>query len=280
MSIDLHIHSTFSDGTKTPTELVGLAAKKGLKALALTDHDTTEGVDEMRRAAAHAGISTLTGVEISVHEKMLSAHLLGYGFDQKNEKLVDALKVIRQGRQRRNEKILKRLQELGCQIEEAELLECASSEVVGRPHFAKILMRKGHVGTMDEAFRRFLGKDGLAYFSRFSYSFKDAIGLVKAAGGLAILAHPGTLCLMGKQLEALLDRLEKIGLDGVEAYYPSHRRDFLRQLIAIAKKKSLLLTGGSDYHGDIRPQTSLAGGKNVYVPYSVFTSLKERLARN
>jgi predicted metal-dependent phosphoesterase TrpH len=266
MSIDLHIHSTMSDGTMTPTELVDLAQKKGLKAIALTDHDTFAGYNEASRRGSDVGLEVLSGIELSVTMKDNHLHLLGYLFDCEDQVFLGHIEKLQQARDVRNDEIIARLNALGITVTGHELAEISGSGQTGRPHIAKLLLNKKIVRSMDEAFDTYLGRSGSVYVSRFSYEVEEAVDFVHQAGGVAVLAHPYHLLKDDIENGALLGRLKSIGLDGVEAYYPTHIRKFRKQLIKLAEKYGLFITGGSDYHGAIRQGTSLAGGKGVSVP--------------
>ncbi len=280
MSIDLHTHSTASDGTMHPADLVKYAHRKGLSALAITDHDTIEGISEAIAAGESLGIEVVPGLELSVKYCDHSLHLLGYLFDPRNEELLLALDRLQAGRRERNRKIILNLNRLGCSIQFKELQQSAGPGQNGRPHIARLMIEKKCVGTMDEAFEKYLGHGGLAYASRFVYGAGEAISLIQNAGGIAVLAHPLQLERSVDHLPHFVQQLRDMGLDGIEVYYPNHSRQFRKHLISLAEKLSLVLTGGSDFHGTIRPGTTLAGGKNVTVPPQLLVKMKERVLRN
>ncbi len=280
MSIDLHIHSTTSDGTMSPAELVKYAHKKGLAAISITDHDTIDGIEEAAIAGKKLGVEVVPGVELSVKCFKQNVHLLGYFFDCHNKILNSALRELQKGRVERNKKIILRLNELGFSLQFSELKKSAGPGQNGRPHIARLMIEKKIVATMDEAFDKYLGKHGSAYTSRFSYEIREAISIIKNAGGVAVLAHPYLLERTMENFPSFLHQLSEMGLDGVEVYYPNHSRQFRKQLIALAENLSLLVTGGSDYHGSIRPGTTLAGGKNVSVPSQLLGQMKDRVVKN
>lgn len=279
MSIDLHIHSTKSDGTLTPTEIVALASKKGLKAIAITDHDTFEGVEEAQEAGQKLGLEVISGIELSVRENNIHIHILGYLFDHHDTSFTQALKKVQQGRSERNSKIIARLGELGAEVSIEEVQRVSPTGQIGRPHIARVLVDKEYVDTIDEAFDIYLGAKGKAYISRYLFDIEDAIGLIKKAGGVSVLAHPYAAYKNCTDFSAFLDNLQSLGLGGIEAYYPPHSRKFRKELISMANQKSLFVTGGSDFHGDIRPGTTLAGGKNVTVPFELLNVMKGRVFR-
>lgn len=279
MSLDLHVHSSFSDGTMSPAELVALACKKNLTAISLTDHDTMAGFDSAVQAAEGLALEVVPGLEISVIHADISLHVLGYYMDTHNPDLNDALGRLQVGREVRNVTILERLAQQGIDVSLADLDRVSPSGQTGRPHIARIMLEKGAVWSMQEAFERYLGRDACAYVSRTVLSAEEAIHTIRGAGGLAVLAHPLQLDSTLLKLPAVLEQLVPLGLDGLEGYYPTHSAKIRRKILEIAKKFGLILTGGSDFHGDIKPGTSLAGGKNVYVPGEVLDVMKGRLGR-
>jgi hypothetical protein len=279
-TIDLHTHSTASDGTMSPAELVKYAHQKGLSAIAITDHDTIDGVGEAVAAGKNWGIEVVPGMELSVGYYDHTVHLLGYLFDCRHKELHLALAKLQAGRIERNKKIIANLNRLGCPVRFSELQQSAGTGQNGRPHIAKLMVAKQCVGSMDEAFGKYLGREGLAYASRFVYGAREAINLIKDAGGIAVLAHPRQLDKSVDNFPGALRRLREMGLDGIEVYYPNHSRQFKKQLISLAEQFSLLMTGGSDYHGSIRPGTTLAGGKNVSVPSQLLDRMKESVRQN
>ena len=279
MAIDLHIHSHFSDGTMTPTELVGLASRKGLRAIALTDHDTVEGFAEAEKAGEETGLEVMVGVELSVSYQHHQLHLLGYGFDGDDPGLQKCLALLQQGRKERNRRILEKLKNLGIDLSPDELNSLAGQGQCGRPHIAMLLRQGKVIHSLEEAFTTYLGRGGAAYCSRFSYQLPEAIALIRKAGGLAVLAHPLHTFGEPAKLAAILPLFKDLGLDGIEAYYPTHSRRQRRDLVALATQLGCLTTGGSDFHGALRPQTTLAGGKNLAVPDEVLQEMKQRLAK-
>ncbi|WP_310599850.1 PHP domain-containing protein [Desulfobulbus sp.] len=279
MCIDLHTHSIYSDGSCTPAELIALAVANGLQGLALTDHDTVEGVEEIRHLGIEAGIAVISGVEIStsLHERTI--HILGYGIDPANAELLNWLVPLQEGRERRNAVIIQKLQNLGIDITAEEVRELSRCGQTGRPHIARLLMAKGVVDSFDAAFRRYLGRHRPAWEGRFSYSAVETIGMIHRAGGLAVLAHPGQIDPAMSAQPALVRELTRRGLDGLELHYPTHSRRMKKHLKALAVELGLLMTGGSDFHGNTRPVHRLAG-KNLGFcpPCSILEQLTARLA--
>lgn len=277
MSIDLHVHSNFSDGSMTPTELVHYARRKGLSAIALTDHDAINGLEEAIEVGEKVGVEVVPGVELSVKHGDCPLHLLGYLFRRMDEDLLLTLHRLQEGRLARNKVILANLDRLGIHIDLQELEEISGHGRGGRPHIAKLLMQKGAVENMEEAFARYLAREGLAYAPRLVFQAEEAIAMINNAGGIAVLAHPRQLAKEGEDVTTIITALKGMGLAGIEVYYPTHSRQFRRKLMATANSLDLLPTGGSDYHGAIRPGTSLAGGKNCSVPMNVLENMKRRL---
>ncbi len=277
MSIDLHTHSSYSDGTKSPTELVRLAARSGVSALSLTDHDTMEGVKEALSVSFEYGVEVVPGLEISVVHEKKPLHILGYWMDPSHSELAAALTRIQEARKRRNTKIIEKLVALGIDASVQELAEISGVGQTGRPHIARLLMNHGVVRSMPQAFDEYLKKDTKAYVARFAYSAEEAIGLIVSAGGLAVLAHPVQVDRSLNSLPTLLPVLKAYGLEGVETYYPTQSKKMRKKIRKVAEVLDLVMTGGSDYHGAIRPGTRLAGGNNVYVPPGLLDRMKERL---
>jgi predicted metal-dependent phosphoesterase TrpH len=271
--IDLHLHSTFSDGTFTPEQLVKMAKATGLKAISITDHDTVDGTQEAVDAGAVFGVRIIPGVELSVFLDDFNFHLLGYLFDWRDQKLNAKLDTLQKSRSRRNSVIVARLQSLGLDITEGELQEMSGSGQTGRPHIARILVEKKIVRDIDQAFALYLRKGKPGYARRFIYHVEEAISLIHESGGCAVLAHPAQISRSIPVLDDLLSHLKIIGLDGVETYYPTQKGSFLKSLRRLALTHGLIETGGSDYHGDIRPDTAMAGKNNNPVPLTVLDQL-------
>lgn len=204
-------------------------------------------------------------------------HLLGYFVDCNNAELLEGLLELHGARDDRNREILKKLSELGIVIAESELHKVSTTGETGRPHIAKILLQRGVVRSMDEAFDSYLGRNGSAYVSRFVYEIKRGIDLIHGAGGLAVVAHPLSLLKNDMDSGSILKTLKGLGLDGVEAYYPTHSRKYRKQLVKLAHAHGLFVTGGSDYHGSIRRGTTLAGGKGVSVPVEIIDEMRRVL---
>lgn len=277
--IDLHTHSTASDGTLSPAELVALAADRGLAALALTDHDTLAGLPEARAAGREHGIEVIPGVELSVADGDRSVHLLGLFLPERPGPLAEALAYLRERRHSRNRRILDKLRELGIPIE-YESVTALAQGAVGRPHIAQVLVSIGAVTSFKEAFTRYLGLYGRAYVPKDKLPFERAVRLIHDEGGLAALAHPYILGLAGPALAATVERYRDAGLDAIEAFYTEHSQAQTLEYLALARRFGLGVTGGSDFHGAAKPDVDIGRGHgNLKVDISVLDSLRARLAK-
>jgi hypothetical protein len=273
--VDLHLHTTASDGVMTPSEVVRYAKSKGLRAIAITDHDTIEGLEEGLSEGMRLGFEVIPGIEISAEHSPGSMHLLGFFLDIGNPLLNERLEYLQKARAERNPKIAERLKSLGVDLNYEEVLEASGGGQVGRPHFAQVLLEKRYVRTFQEAFDRFLKKGAPAYVDKFRFSAREAIRFIKEARGLAVLAHPNTLGLEGQKLQDLILRLVGEGLAGIEAFYPEHSALEVAQYKAIAEKYGLLTTGGTDYHGIEKNGVDIGGGHGeLRFPYSMVEALK------
>jgi len=276
--IDLHTHSTCSDGTLSPAQLVRSAREAGVTHMALTDHDTVVGLAEAREEAARQGVAFLGGLEISAEYPPGTMHILGYGFDENSPSLLEKLAYVQQARRDRNPKIVSILNRLGLGVTMDEVADEAGGEVVGRPHFAAVLLRKGHVQSTQEAFDRFLAKGQPAYMDKVRLSPEDSIAAIRAAGGVAVLAHPLQLKASGDEaLEAVVSGLAKLGLQGMECYYRNHTEEDTARFLGLARRHDLIPTGGSDFHGSNRPRIRLGIGEGTLkVPLSCWAELARR----
>lgn len=255
---DLHTHSTSSDGQYTPAELVKLAKKNGLDLLALTDHDTLAGLDEAVWVGRECGLRVLRGIELSAKEYD-NLHILGYGFAEDAPALVDICRKLREGRENHKYYIIDFLRQKGVDISLKEVEKLAGGAVLGRPHFAQVMVRRGYVAATREAFDRYLDTEEFLKVKRYKPDAKACIEAIKRSGGKASLAHPYQVRLEDEGLEALVRQLAGYGLDAIECYYPKHsleQRDFYLRL---AERYGLHVTGGSDFHGErIKPEVQLA----------------------
>lgn len=278
MCIDLHLHSYYSDGTLSPADLIKKAADSQLTAIALTDHDTVEGIDEFIVQATKANLSIFSGIEISTVHRNHSLHILGYGINHNDRQLKSWLHKIQEGRIRRNEKIILKLQGLGLDITFEELQPLSPNGQTGRPHIAQLLHNKGIVSSINDAFTHYLRKNAAAWVSRFSYSVDESIAMIHKAGGLAVLAHPGQISPKPELLSNFINELAERGLDGIETHYPGYSPKILKKLKKIASRHNLVITGGSDYHGDNKKNTKMAETDSRFCPPdSLLEPINERL---
>jgi len=276
--IDLHTHSTCSDGSCTPRELIRLASAASAKAVALTDHDTVEGLEEARTACEECAVEFVSGIEISAEYSPGTMHILGYCIDERCESLAGELTLLREARENRNPRIAARLQELGIEIDYSEVAEKAGGAVVGRPHFASVMLEKGYIASIQEAFDRYLAKGSPAYVEKTRLAPDQAIRMIHSAGGVAVLAHPYQLkCDSEEELGRLLDDLAASGLDGIEAVYSRHSVQQRVRYAEMARTRGMLVSGGSDYHGTYKPDLNVVTGKgDLAVPYSLLEQIKDR----
>ncbi|MEF2146156.1 MAG: PHP domain-containing protein [Desulfovibrionaceae bacterium] len=260
MTIDLHTHTTASDGTLSPTELVRLAAQSKLRAVAVTDHDTTAGLAEALAAGQTFGIEVIPGCELSVGEGKQSMHILGLWLRPEAPLLQEALDYVISERGKRNDRILAKLAELGIDLPYEEVTALAGS-TVGRPHMAQALMARGLVKSVAEAFDKYLGNNAPAYVPRTRLTPARALELLRAEGATPILAHPYLLQLTLSDLEERLRMLMALGLEGMEVYYTEHPQHIRRAYADLADRLGLLKSGGSDFHGAVKPGIKLGKGK-------------------
>lgn len=243
---DFHLHSTSSDGMQSPTWVMETAAANGVQVLALTDHDSTEGLQEAESAANRLGLELIPGIEISVRHGDIDVHLLGLAFEVTSDPLQNFLASQREGRLGRADKIVEKLAKNGVHLSLDRVFAIAGDATVGRPHVARALMEAGHVETVAEAFDVWLGNDRPAYVGRERLNPKQAIDLIHAAGGVVVAAHPP---FMGANFEQAVGELAALGMDGLETYYKHYEPELVRRLESVAEKNGLAMSGGSDYHG-------------------------------
>lgn len=245
MKIDLHIHSVLSDGTDTPEAIVDKADRIGIKCMSITDHDCVKANAMVREYANSKGIQYINGVELSTFSTQ-EIHILGYAFDENNAQFLEKLDYFESKRKERAAAIVDRLYSLGIKIDKDTLPTDSAS--VGRLHIAKLMVEKGYVSSIPEAFDRYLGASGKAYFPSKRITPIQGVKLIKDAGGFAVIAHPLRF-VQQRKLEMLIDGLKPFGLEGVEAYYPTHDEMMSKTILSVAKRKGLIATGGTDYHG-------------------------------
>lgn len=255
---DLHTHSTASDGQYTPSDLVRLAKARGLELLALTDHDTIDGLDEAIHAGELQNLRILRGVELGAREYR-NLHILGYGFSSEPAALTQLCNEMKAGRDERKYRIIDFLHEKGVDISLEEVEELAGGDVIGRPHFAQVMVRHGYVQSNREAFDRYLDTREYQRIERKKPSACTCIEAIRSAGGKAAFAHPYQVGLDGNDLEVMVQRLTECGLDAIECYYPKHTLKQQMFYLHLAKKYNLHVTGGSDFHGEqVKPDIALA----------------------
>ena len=243
---DLHTHSTYSDGRLTPTELIERAAGKGLEVLALTDHDCIDGTAEAQEAAQrYPQLLFIPGVELSTDVPHDEVHVLGYFLDWRNQRFQDRLARLRRSRLERGQKMLAKLKRLGIDVPWQRVKEIAGDGAVGRPHIALAMLEAGHISSLEEAFERYLGRNGPAYVEREKIAPTEAVELLTSASGLPVLAHPRDL----QNLESLVVELKEAALIGIEVYYQDYDQQTIERLLAVARQHDLLPLGGSDFHG-------------------------------
>ena len=244
--VDLHLHTTYSDGRLTPGELIQIAAEQGIGVIAITDHDTVNGIEPALLAVeCFPYVTVIPGVEINTDVHQGEVHILGYFLDYKNQHLLKTLESLRNSRKARAQKMLDKLDELGIHIQWERILEMADGGSVGRPHIAQALFEGQHVETLQDAFERYIGRNGPAYAERSRLSPKEAVELIVKADGLPVIAHPASI----KDMDRMIMDLKPSGLVGMEVYYDNYDKATIERLGRLAAKYDLIATGGSDFHG-------------------------------
>lgn len=283
--IDLHMHSNASDGTLSPAQLVSSAMAAGNKkdavVMALTDHDTVAGIPEFMKEAEkyEKRLTAIPGVEISTDYHGVEIHILGYNVDINNPELLDRLKVFRESRDSRNEKMIQKLNEQGMEISLDDIRPTEPNETIARPHIARQMVKKHYVSSVQEAFDKYLGEGCSCYVKRIKPTAQEAVSLIHKCGGVAVLAHPMYYeKFNAAQKNELVFALKEDGLDGIEAYYSSHSQVEELYIQSLAVQHALLLTGGSDFHGDNKSSVALFKGLGkLEVPDSILPEFMEAL---
>jgi hypothetical protein len=280
VKIDLHIHSTASDGSLSPLEILTLAQKLNLGAIAITDHDTIKGSKDALAFGIPPSIKFLTGVEISASPPPFfhcpgSFHILGYAINIDDPVLNHTLALLQDSRKNRNPLILELLNSMGVELTLEEVLNEVGECQVGRPHIASLMLKKGFVQSIGEAFDNYLAKGKPAYVDKYRIDCARAIEIILDAGGIPILAHPFLLQIKNDEvLEDLIITLSKMGLKGIEVYYPEHSPERIAHYAVLANRHGLLMTGGTDFHGSITPEIKMGSGKgNLFIPYELYEKL-------
>ncbi|MBM7555990.1 PHP domain-containing protein [Halanaerobacter jeridensis] len=267
--IDLHLHTTASDGNFSPEEVVAKADQLGFNAIAITDHDTIEGIKPALREGVKLDLEVVPGIEINTDYADTEVHVLGYYIDYENKVLLNKLKELKKARYFRAEKIVDKLNDLGIEINFDEVLNLADGAAVGRSHIAQIILEKGYVDQWGEVFDKYIGRKAPAYVERERLDVKGAIDLIKQANGIPVIAHPALI-----NNDELLKKFIKWGAEGIEVYHTEHNKEKEEKYLKFAKEHNLLITGGSDCHGPRRKEGVLLGA--VKVSYAKLKKLKER----
>lgn len=271
--IDLHVHTTASDGTCSPTEVVRLAKEKGLAAIAITDHDTVAGFDEAARAGEELGVEVVPGIEISTRY-LGPVHILGYYLDPDSAGLIEVSSWLVKDRDRRNEKMAALMRADGLNVDYDKMRERFGA-VIGRPHFAKLLVEMGIARDVNDAFARFVERGQKYYAARSFLPIERSIRLIHEAGGVPVMAHPFQYKLEDAQLRELIRLCIKNGLMGMECRYSGYTEEQCQYLLALAKEYALIPTGGSDFHGSVKSHIALGDGTgDLKVPYRYLVGLK------
>ncbi len=262
MNVDLHVHTTFSDGRLTPAEIVALGVKRGLKTIAITDHDTIDGINPSIQAAQQfPRLTIIPGIEINTDVPQGEVHVLGYFIDYTDKNLIDNLDALRDSREGRAVQMVDKLRSLGCPLEWQNIEKLAQGAPICRPHVAQAMIDAGYVASLKEAFDTYIGHDGPAYVERKKLLPEEAVRLIANSRGLPVLAHPADI----ENLEALVATLKNAGLIGIEVYYKNYTRDTINNLLLLCHRYGLIATGGTDYHGFGDAQEVMIGETNV--PY-------------
>jgi predicted metal-dependent phosphoesterase TrpH len=260
---DYHIHTIASDGELTPTQIVDMSIKLDLEAIAITDHDTTDGIEEAMKVATDKNYTVIPGIELNAKVDKGQMHILGYYIDYKNSGFINIMTDLKNQRDERNERLIKAFNADGVNITIEDVKKHVVGQVVAKPHFAKELLAKGFVSTFNEAYDKYFNKPPYNTIKREAVTPEIAIGIVKKFNGIAVLAHPQTLKLESSELEQKIKELKSYGLDGIECYHSDHSPTEVEIYKSIAKKYNLIITCGSDYHGpNVTSNISLGSGIN------------------
>ncbi|MBR3781479.1 MAG: PHP domain-containing protein [Clostridia bacterium] len=278
--IDLHTHSLKSDGSMTPAEVVEEAKRAGLAAIALTDHDSVDGVREAVEAGEKLGVEVIPAIEFSVMSKT-ETHILGYFIDIENPDLKEMLKEVVDLRIERNHVTCQRLNELGFDITLEEVRALAPNNFVGRAHFARVMMDKGYISSVKEGFEKYMSVGKYAYCEKQRLSARDAIELIRNAGGISFLAHPHLTKLPDDELKEFLKKLKNYGLCGLEGYYTDYTPEMQEKYQSMAEELGLMISGGTDFHAKMKPHISIGiGTGNMKIPYSIIEKMKKKCGRS
>lgn len=277
--IDLHVHSTVSDGTYSPSELALYAKEKGLDTFALTDHDTIAGIDECQAKGQEIGVTVIPGIEFSADYYGKEVHVLGYYIDHHNKPFIERLEALVKERNNRNLLMLQKLAAKGCMLTEADLVDSSNpNAIITRAHFAKALLEKGYINERSQAFSRYIGDGKPCFVPKARFTTKECIDLIHQVGGLAVLAHPMLYGYSKAEVTQMLRALKADGLDGVECLYSTHTQDETAHLMQVCANLKLFPTGGSDFHGKNKPNLDLGCGYgNLAVPFELLAPMQKKL---
>lgn len=274
-TIDLHTHSTCSDGSMSPSELVAHAKERGVSAIALSDHDTVAGIDEALEAGKKQGVEVVPAIEFSVQSDT-ETHILGFYIDHKSPILAEALQNINSVRHQRTVNTCNKLRALGFDITMEEALAIAPAGIIGRAHFARILVEKGYIQSVREGFDKYLANGRPAYDGTQYLTASAAVGLIDAIGGVSFVAHPHLIRLDDKTLREFLISLKNIGLSGIEGYYNEYTPEMQSYFQSLARELGLDISGGTDFHAKMKPHIEIGVGQGkMSIPYSVLERIKE-----
>lgn len=276
--VDLHIHSCFSDGTCTPQQLIRLAEQQQLSAIALTDHDTVAGCSQALSAAEHSGVELIPGIELSCLYQKQDVHMTGLFVDPQNQTLQDAILTFVNNRADRNRQMAEKLSAAGFPVTVEALKTAFPNAILTRAHFARYLTDRGFFKNTDEVFRTYIGSGCPCYVEKAAFTPEQAIHVIHAAGGLAILAHPFLYHMTDSALESMIRHFQSLGMDGMEVMYTTHTDAMQIAALKLAARYHLFKSGGSDFHGANKPDISLGTGHgNLRVPASYLTEMKRHL---
>ena len=269
LKADMHIHTTASDGMLTPEEVVRWAVKKKLGAVAITDHDTVNGIQPAVDISSNFKLEVIPGIEFSSEHQEEEIHILGYYIDYQKDWLKEKLDEMYQSRYVRAIKMIEKLHDIGIHITLEQVKEIAEGATIGRPHIARAMMEKGYIASVKDAFKDYIGKGGPAYVERYRISCQESIDMIKELGGVPVLAHPGLI-----HNKDCIDDILDMGIEGIEVYHTKHDDDTVRLCLRYANERKLLITGGSDCHGIFVNNEPILG--NIWVDYSYVQLLKEK----
>lgn len=277
--IDLHTHTVHSDGSMTPAEVVEEAARAGLAAIAVSDHDCMDGVEEAVSAGKRLGVEVIPAVELSV-QSATETHILGYCIDIHNKAMVDKLEEVKLVRSKRNEETCENLRRLGFDVTMEEAMALAPGGIIGRAHFARVMANKGYVSSVKEAFDLYLANGRPGYSNTQCLTPEEGVELIKNAGGGAFVAHLHLIKIDDDPLREFLRRLIKVGLDGIEGYYTEYTPEMQERYQAMAGELGLMLSGGTDFHGKMKPHISIGRGLGeMKIPYSIAEDIIKKFGR-